>query len=518
MARGLLNFGWFASAPPTLRCRLLEPRHLARKVMTITQLLQILYSRVRIVAIIWASCVLTAVVVVLLSPTLYSSSAQILVNLTDTNNPANVQVPSAVVRNYIATQVETLRSRSTALGVVEAELLDKDPAMIRAFTKIGDAGDIKTWISNILMSRVQVNRLAASDLISVTYSDRTPEEAQRFANAFANAFIRIHLEQAASQARGQVETLTKNLVGLRERLVQVETRRSELRRSAIESGDASAAGAPEASATLPSMLATARNTLIQARVAHQQAEAGQNAPSENPELQQLRRQLGEADVALARELPQLGPGHRRVLNLEANRKQLRSEIESSITRLRADHIAEKKRDVIAAEQRVEDLKAALLKEERMRDESISGLAQKTNLDQEIESLSAQVQALVKRREEARHVAAASQSNITLLAPATLPSAPSSPRSLLITGLAITFGLIFGIASGFLAEMLDRRVRCVQDITSYIHAPVLGTVKVFVEAPRMLPSTALTAHGSFYRRNRFADRAAVLTRVGSHTIG
>jgi succinoglycan biosynthesis transport protein ExoP len=473
--------------------------------MTLSQLYRILASRRRVAIAFWALCILGSLVAVTLIPERYSSTAQIFVNLTDANNSANVQVPAAVVRNYISTQVETLRSRATALAVIETEKLDQDPQWQAAFARAGAQGDLRDFISAALLSNVTVARLAASDLIAITFSHSKAEGAQHFANAFANAYVRRHVELNAETSQEQATWLDGRLTALRERLVQTETARSTLRREAVERGDTSAAGIVEGQSSLTAQIAEARKTIVDTRAALAQIQSTR-AVVDTPEVGILRRQLAELDVGIARELPLLGNEHRRVISLRANRDQLQFELNQAIDRIRGDQLAVKQREVAAAEQRLVDLTAELMRQEGTRDRETASRAAGASYDREIETLRAQIEALVQRREKATTAATASTSNVMVLTPANLPTAPSAPKVGLIIGLATAFGAVFGIALAFLAEMLDRRVRCPEDIESYSPAPILGNIPRTRISGALVPSTARLAAKAATRRNRgFANR-------------
>lgn len=452
--------------------------------MSPVQLLHILWSRRYLALMFWLCCVLAAVVGVMLLPKRYTSSAQVFINLADNNTPGVSQVPAAVMRNYIATQMETIRSRSIALAVVDAEKLDQDPQWKSAFDRAGAGGDFRTWIAMALQSGLDVNRQAASDLITVSYRSGVPENAQRFANAFANTFVRSQLDMSSAASQESVTFLEERLKMLRARLVEIETARSELRRIAVERGDTSAAGAPDQAMSLPSQIAAARNAVIVARTTIQQLRTSDGIP-DSTELAALRRQLGETDATIARELPQLGPQHRRIANLRVNRDVLKRDIDAMKERQKNELIAAKQQEMAAAEQRVTELTAALTSEEQARDRDVSSRAQAASLDREIESLRAQIEALVQRRERASINVGALQSNLSVISPAFLPT-EASPRDSLVLSLAALFGLVFGSLAALLIEMFDRRVRCVQDIVSYSSAPLLADVTHAKMSDRLAP--------------------------------
>ncbi len=65
--------------------------------------------------------------------------------------------------------------------------------------------------------------------------------------------------------------------------------------------------------------------------------------------------------------------------------------------------------------------------------------------------------------------------ITVLEPAGLPSAPSSPKPVRNTLIGLAVGLVLGLAAALLRETLDARLRDSSEIERLTDAPLLGTV-------------------------------------------
>lgn len=60
----------------------------------------------------------------------------------------------------------------------------------------------------------------------------------------------------------------------------------------------------------------------------------------------------------------------------------------------------------------------------------------------------------------------------VLSPANPPTKPDFPNLLLNTGLALGFGLIFGLSMAVLVELFDRRIRSAHDFEDAAGAPVI----------------------------------------------
>ncbi len=270
-----------------------------------------------------------------------------------------------------------------------------------------------------------------------------PETAAKMANAFADVFVERDIEMRNPHGARVIRTMEEQLGRLRARFAELENERSRLRLEAIRRGDVDATGIPDPLSAMTTVLANARNAVVQARTALELARSGQNPPPDNPEVLQLRKSLSEAELALNREAPRLGQGHRRIVALEANAAQLKAQLDSAVARLRADMIADRERELAAAERRVQDAAGMVNQDETQRHDNARNRAAATALDRELDSLKAQIDALVQQRERANIASVSSVSNVSVLARAALPTAPAWPRIPLLMAIASGLGLLSG---------------------------------------------------------------------------
>ena len=471
--------------------------------MNISQALAIFWSRRVLIIVVFLATVMSALASLLVLEPQYTGRAQIFTNISDVNTATNSQITAGGARTYVNSLVEAIRSRGTAMAVVQAEGLASDANAAGRFS-VPQGADVERadLIAAALQRNLQVTRQGLSDIITLTYQSSDAAMAARMANAFADAAIRRDGELRAAPALDSVRLHEDRLRLLRERFAEVETQRSRLRLEAIRRGDVDAAGATDPNASVATTLANARNSIIQARTALDMAQSGQNPPTENAELIGLRRTLSEIEVALQRETPVLGLQHRRIQALQTNSAQLRIQIDATMRRLRNELIADRQRELIAAEQRVREAGMVLTDDETRRDGQAQSRALATSLDRELEGLKVQIETMVQRRERAAADGAANVSNMSILSRAAIPVSPTWPRTNMVMLVATAMGLAFGFALAFLREMLDRRVRCTDDLRSYFDVPLLGEVK-----QSRLPKGMVAAPSTTRTQARYPSRGA-----------
>lgn len=126
----------------------------------------------------------------------------------------------------------------------------------------------------------------------------------------------------------------------------------------------------------------------------------------------------------------------------------------------------------------------VLRMKQVRDEGLV-------LAREVESAQRAYDALMARSTQTGLESQTTQSNAFLLTPADPPSDASSPKVMLNTMLAALLGVFLAVGAVLVMELMDRRVRTVDDVVQALGLPVLGTMpranaKRFV-AGRHVPS-------------------------------
>jgi uncharacterized protein involved in exopolysaccharide biosynthesis len=130
----------------------------------------------------------------------------------------------------------------------------------------------------------------------------------------------------------------------------------------------------------------------------------------------------------------------------------------------------------AAQQRLEGLRSAVatqktrvLEMKKQRDEIAV-------LVRDVENAQRIYDSALQRYGQTRMEAQSTQTDIAVLNPAIAPTQPSKPRVILNLLLSLFLGTLLGVGTGFLVELLDRRVRSGQDIAAGLDIPVLAEVR------------------------------------------
>jgi capsular polysaccharide biosynthesis protein len=97
------------------------------------------------------------------------------------------------------------------------------------------------------------------------------------------------------------------------------------------------------------------------------------------------------------------------------------------------------------------------------------------LTREVESAQRAYESLMTRFNQTSLESQTTQSNVNVLTPASVPLAPSSPRIFLNTLVAVFLGTLLAVGAALGMELIDRRVRGVDDVSAAVGLPLLGVM-------------------------------------------
>jgi hypothetical protein len=138
-----------------------------------------------------------------------------------------------------------------------------------------------------------------------------------------------------------------------------------------------------------------------------------------------------------------------------------------------------------AERREADMKAAL-ESQRAR---VMALKQSRDelkvLERDVDNAQRAYDQGLQRLNQVGQTSNSTQANIVTLNPAVEPIKPTSPNLLLNCVVGTFMGLMLGVLAALLFELVDRRVRSVDDLLRAIPGPVLGEVRAVRSRPLRL---------------------------------
>ncbi len=432
------------------------------------------------------ACVAAAGLYLLVSTSIFSASAKVLVEQTDADALGERRGPASQSETYVQTQADVFQSASVLKRALDAVNF----RTMKTFTKVGDdpVGFLRRG------GALKVDVAKKSDVVVVTMESPWPEEAAAVANSIVKEYIaELALRKRAAGAQ-MLQSLEKEKAELKAKREELVTAMQKFKseNDVISLGADRGNTALERTATLSSSLTTAEMTAIDLRsqlAATKRALADPASLSAFVEAQQfkakdagdheydeLRSQLIQQMLALSTSSALEGPRNSRVMTLEAVVTALRRRVADKERAIAQAHLVSVSTQLAAAEEN----------EKQLRKASQSQRAQVLNLgpqameylkmESEVARMQKQCELLENRIGDITvNEMSAPPMNVRFLEPARVETRPIKPNKLLVMLAALMVGWVAGIGIALVQEWRDARFRNPQEILSLLGTSVLGLV-------------------------------------------
>jgi chain length determinant protein EpsF len=464
--------------------------------MTLHQFLLALRGRIWIFLALVVATIVAAILVTLVMPKTYQATTSVLVDVKDEqmlNTPLGS--PRAQL-GYMQTQIDIMQSQRVARKVVEDMKLAENPAARDLFARKHMQGTVEDWIADSLLYDLSVDS-SQSSVIQLKYRANDPRFAADVANAFAQAYVDTTLKLRTEPTKEAAAWFNEQLKSLRTAFEEAQAKLAAFQREKgiLASDDkVDIESARLAELSMQSLRAADASYDMSAKLGQARGRSTESVPEviANPMVQSLKAELLRAEAKLQELATRIGPNHPQYVQQAAEVSALRDRINAEMRKVvggvesaAAQNYARQsalKRDLAEQRRKVED----------MRDARSQSLV----LQRDVDTAQKAYEAALARYLVNKVESGARSTNVTILNPAIVPSAPIKPRAPVNLALGAFVGMLLGFAAVFFLELLDRRVRSTSDLEVGIDAPLLGTLQPWHPSnllgggePRALPSPA-----------------------------
>ena len=465
---------------------------------------------VALVVVFGTTCLVTAT-----TPRIYEATATLLVSQSRGGAAADLQgslppMMQAMIAPELETHVELLQGHATAEATSGWLKEHGGPSL--------STGEVRGSIRARAVPKTQLIRLSGLA--------RTPEDAEKIANAAAESYFEMNRQRAQVSSDSASDYLTKQLTVARDNLTKAE---NDLRMFKETTGTvASDAAAGELLARSGALsvdvqktradLAQAKQRLAKVReqVTRQNASIAAGKVRDNATVQQLRARLVELEgqrlAAQARYTDAFSAPLAKIdEQIRIVKEQLASEVGNVIGSGGGDltihqdltaQLIQGEAEVAALGARYQELRV----ERKQIDQELQKMpAQQitlARLERDLEVAQKGYSDLLARSQEIEVGKVMALGNTSIAEPAVAPRFPVKPKVPLNLTLGLLLGLGVGVGLALLQEQLDDTVRDEEDIARFADAPILGTVPVFgngrrdkESVARRLPLRAVEAYRS-----------------------
>lgn len=418
-----------------------------------------------------AGAILLAVLVLtlgwmLLRPAHYKATAPVLVDVQqqDPTRAASWQyLQGMVAPSFMQTQIDIIKSDRVAARV--AQILPADQPPMKAWREeAAKSPRPDRWIVEMLQQQLEVKPARESNIINVTWIGRSPAVAASVANAFAQAYLETNLDIKTDPQKKYTVWFDDQIKEARSRLEQAQQKLSAFQEKAgIVSADEKA-----------DFETTRLNELLQQLSVAQARGVGGSAAGasdSSPLVNNLRQDVARLEAKIAQNSATMGSRHPEMMRMTSELAAMKNRLgeESARVGVTAAHSAE------ARAARVKELQSAI-GEQKQKVLSMNRQRGELNLlKADVDSAQKAFDTVTASAAQARLQAMSNQTNVMKLASAVEPLYPTGPSAVQAMLIALVVGSMLGVAGAMMAELANRRVRTVADLSMVTHLPILATV-------------------------------------------
>jgi len=440
-----------------------------------------------------AAVVLATLAVLIWLPTLYSTSASIMLDPRK-NNVADIssvlsQLPTdpASLQN----QIQILQSRDLAAQVIAKLRLYDDPEFnaalkpgLFATSAPADPAAAREKIIAAFQKELSVEAEGLSTTISATFTSRDPDKAALIANTLVDTYIADQLAAKRETGDRTTEWLLSRThdLALQLQAQEAAVQKYKADNNITETADGGSLADEQISA-ISNQLVAAKADLAQKQATNERVnvliKAGDTADVSqilaSPLIVQLRTQQAQLIAQESELSTRYGPRHPKMAAIQTQRRDLDSKIAVEVNRL-AGSIAN---DVAVARANVASLQASLAQAERQAGVQNLVRVKLRALESNADSTRTMYEAFVQRLRETQDQDVIQNADARVISHAPVPASPSSPKRALILGASLPAGLLLGLLAALIGVRLEenrpRRVRPVEAFRPAPRLPVMAAI-------------------------------------------
>jgi uncharacterized protein involved in exopolysaccharide biosynthesis len=403
-------------------------------------------------------------------------------------------LPTAVIpqsAEYINTQIEIIKSRKIAIGVVDFLKLDKHPDIIKEFNKAKEKNpiffwksdknlDIKNWLADEFLSKyMKVEPARDARFLYMKFYSSDPDFSAAVVNAYAKVYTDHNLELKVLPFREAGKWFSDKLNDAKGKADEAS---EQLREYQKKKGIVSHEGryyddAVQRLEQINREMVAAKTKLYEAKVAMRRGEESKGSYESLPEvlsnafIQSLKAERVKLETSLSELSGKVGTKHPQYLRLQSELQTINEKLNAEINNI-IDAI---KKDYNSANERVKALEKAVanFKSEAMN-LNISRY-EMDSLNKESEAFKQAYDAVLKKFNETALQSDINRTNVFLIDAAIAPTEKYSPKLLLNMALSVLVGLFLGIGLAFFFEYMDDTIKSGEVIEKEFGIPVLGTI-------------------------------------------
>ncbi|MDR3528489.1 MAG: exopolysaccharide transport family protein [Rhizomicrobium sp.] len=398
----------------------------------------------------------TAAVMISL-PTLYSTSAVIMLDQRKNSVADAASVLSALPTDQpsVQNQIHVLASRDLALKVIDRLHLEIDPEFNTGLghTPFGSSRDA---IVSAFLSHLDVSALGVSTSIEVAFTSRDPQKAALIANTLAGLYTQDMVATKVAASRQAAQWLSDRMHQLSQQLQNqegvIELYKAE--HDLVESQPGSSLVNQQLMA-INTQLVAAQSDLAEKKAAYDQvavlAKTGNTADVTQVVNSKMIGDLRSQEAELVRQESDMasryGPNHPKMQAIRNQRRDLAAKVQREVDGIAGSMQSE----LEIAKAHVASIDASLARVGRQARDANMARIKLSSLEANLASTRTMYESFVQRLRAVQGQDDIQIPEAQIISSAPVPTAPSAPHRALFIGASIPAGLLFAILVALLLE-------------------------------------------------------------------
>ena len=404
--------------------------------MTLYQVIRIIRARWRIVLAGLLSCMLGAYVATVIFPPRWTAHSRVLLNLLKPDPITGEVINGSGTRTYAASQQELATDYSVAGQAVDDLGWLSDPEMVKMYRSRDsqDKRDFRHWAAQLIIDHTDAKVVEGSNILDISYTGPTASFARAVTEALRAAYLETSLSIRRADTNRNADWYARESLKAQAQLTEAEKAKADFER---------------------------QNHVFMANdtedLDHARLEAMARAPEAAAAASTAGTQLAEVNSQISQMERTLGPNHPDLIALRSKRAALLSAQGQSAAAMGGGgraNLGSQTEAILANSDKVAQLKQLQARVDVMRDLYAKTATKAASLRQE---------------------AAIADTGLSPLGSATTPASPSFPNIPLIAGGSIILGLSLGVLIALLTEMLNRRIRGLEDMADMEGTELLAII-------------------------------------------
>jgi exopolysaccharide transport family protein len=465
----------------------------------IRELARILRRRWKVVALAPLVLFLLAALYIMGARTLYTATATVFVDphrasVADTNqsamptpttDDATVESQALLIQSVAILQrvVDKLKLTDDPEFIPRPGMLDPVKRLLRSSQPVSGASPAdaaRARAVDVLQHRMKVIRQGTTFLIDINVSAESPSKAAIIANAVSDSYFEEQVRAkndatriAAGWFNGQIDALKSRVVASEQAVEDFRAANNLAVSQGVTVND-------QQITDLNNQLIAARVQTAEARAKFDQVQelakaggdpGGINAAVSSDTVSKLRAQYADIAKSEADLLSKYGPRHPLVANVRAQLRDTQRLINEEIQRI----VQSTRHDYGVARSREASLQDSLDKLKGVSSSSGPAQVRLHELQREAEANRTLYESYLARAKETTSQESLEMPDSHVVTKASVPLAPSSPKTSLILGLSLLLGLGAGAVAAFVVDYLDNRVKTLEQAEEIAGVPALAAV-------------------------------------------